>query len=123
MSGRKTIAFCLAVLTSVVLASGCSRKRPPKPKPKPPAPKVKVNKFKEMGYGPGNTGGIMFVCNDPSHGEKEVVLHACPNCGKRDWFLAYQNEWYCYKCQKKVPKEYIKCNECGKPPKSTHLKR
>lgn len=73
-------------------------------------------------------GAIMFVCNDESHGDREVVIRDCPNCEEgRNTFFSHPKKdktFYCLKCDEKFPEEELACEKCGGAPQNpVRLKR
>lgn len=63
-----------------------------------------------------DVGSVMFICNHPLHGDKEVVLSRCPTCAKTKRF-AYDYNGPCFRCTVcKAKFTAIKCDACGQPP-------
>jgi hypothetical protein len=100
----------------------------PKPRPTPPPPEPKPRyeepEPEEVGYS-ANQGAVMFICNDTSHGDMEVLIRRCPTCAKRDRF-AVDTEAKCFRCRicSTELTEYV-CDTCGKkapPGKKIRLK-
>jgi predicted amidophosphoribosyltransferase len=86
------------------------------PEPAPPEPKFGGAKVTD-------TGPIWFACpGNGKHEEKEVEIGNCPKCGQPDYFIPYNNEFYCYKCEALFDKSSAKCPECGFVPKRLNLK-
>ena len=66
------------------------------------------------------TGAIMFVCaNSEKHEDKEVFISKCPSCGELNYFYwnSQTSEFICFACTKPVDSAYVKCPECGRPPR------
>lgn len=105
------------------LITACDRKPAPRPVVQPPPPIEAPPEPKFGGQRVQDTGAIMFVCNGSGkHEEKEVIISVCPNCSNKDYFVAFENKFYCYKCEKELPSDKIKCDECGFVPKKTRIK-
>jgi hypothetical protein len=95
----------------------------PAPAPKKPEPPKEKRSTDALA---SNTGAIMFICNDASHGDREAVIRFCPVCAKRDRFL-YDYETHNFRCNvcNSQMKDY-RCDECGNPPaprRRIHLKK
>jgi hypothetical protein len=99
----------------------------PQPRPTPPPPPKPAPRTEEpegVGYA-ANQGAVMFICNDTSHGDMEVLIRRCPTCAKRDRF-AVDIEAKCFRCRicSTELTEYV-CDACGKkaaPGKKIRLK-
>src|ERR1043166_8052729 len=72
------------------------------------------------GFAPGETdlGSVMFICNNPKHGDYECVLPLCRVCGKMKKFgYDYSAKcWRCSVCKREFPVAQMKCDRCGDPP-------
>ena len=65
-----------------------------------------------------DTGAIVFICPGGAgkHEEKEVEFNDCPGCGKKNYFVAFENGFHCYSCKAEFSKDKIKC-DCGFVPR------
>ena len=90
--------------------------KPPEPAAKAPEPAAPP----DSGYMPEETdlGAVMFICNNASHGDYEVVLKLCPGCGKaKRFFYDYSLKPAAFRCQVcRKPFTAVKCDRCGQPP-------
>jgi hypothetical protein len=123
-------AGLLLLILVVALASGGSRnagaserrvakKAAPEPPPPPPPPPRAFNYVR-------NTGSIVFVCGgSDKHQDKEIVVGSCPKCPERNQFEVAQDVggYRCVKCKGVVQYADLKCDECGRTPRVTHLKK
>ncbi|MBI3856289.1 MAG: hypothetical protein HY293_11425 [Planctomycetes bacterium] len=72
------------------------------------------------GFAPGanDMGGLVFVCNNASHGPYEASFTRCLTCAKVKRF-AYDYGADCYRCavcKKSYARKDIICDKCGQPP-------
>src|ERR1043166_5387605 len=108
---------------SGVIVEDISRRRgnAPAPATPPPAPQeVALAVPVTPGFAPGETdlGSVMFICNNPKHGDYECVLPLCRVCGKMKKFgYDYSAKcWRCSVCKREFPVAQMKCDRCGDPP-------
>jgi hypothetical protein len=98
------------------------RKAAPAKAPAPAAKAPEPAAPPDSGFNPGddNVGNLMFVCNNPKHGDYEVVIKFCPSCGKsKRFFYDYEAQpavYRCSVCRKVTPTTAMKCDKCGQPP-------
>jgi hypothetical protein len=72
-----------------------------------------------------DTGAIMFICsNSPKHEDKEVFIHACPDCSERNYFYwdLTGDGFRCFACAKAFDGDKIRCPECGRPPRTVRTR-
>lgn len=97
-----------------------SRKAAPPPVVEAPPPKPKPTNYVR------NTGAIVFVCaGTERHPDKEVVLPGCPKCPAKNQFEVdgEARAYRCTKCKGVYENADIKCADCGRPARVTHLKK
>jgi hypothetical protein len=103
-------------LIVAVACSSCGRKpvvRKPveveEPAPVTPPP----DKF--GGQKMSETGAIRFVCQGSGgkHEEEEIEINRCPSCGLSNYFVQHEGAFWCYKCEKQLPMDALKCSKCG----------
>jgi hypothetical protein len=120
----------LLLILVVAVSSGSSgqaqanERRKPKPvvveAPPPPPPKPRATNYVR------NTGSIVFVCGGTEkHQDKEIVVGNCPSCPERNQFEVAQDVggYRCVKCKGVVQYSDLKCDDCGRTPRVTHLKK
>jgi hypothetical protein len=120
--------FVLILIIAVAASSSGSarevERRPVKkaaaePPPPPPPPKKSYNYVR-------NTGAIVFVCGgSEKHPDREVVLAGCPKCPTRNNFAWDETAsgYRCSSCKNVYENADIKCDQCGRTPRVTHLKK
>ncbi len=122
--------FLLLLIIAIAVASSSSGpvresgRRPAKkaaaePEPPPPPPRKAYNYVR-------NTGAIVFVCGgSEKHPDREVVLSACPKCPTRNGFAWDEaaSGYRCSSCKGVYENAAIKCDQCGRAPRVTHLKK
>lgn len=120
----------LLLVLIVAVSSGSSgqaqanERRKPKPvvvesAPPPPPPPRATNYVR-------NTGSIVFVCGGTEkHQDKEIVVGSCPSCPEKNQFEVAQDVggYRCVKCKGVVQYADLKCDDCGRTPRVTHLKK
>lgn len=123
--------FLLIIIIAAAASSGspkvvvggppkAPKKAAPEPAYVPPPEKPKVSNYIV------NTGSIMFVCGGTDqHGDKEIVLSKCPGCSatNRFSFDSLADSFKCEACSAGVDKAAIKCDQCGRVARKTHLKK
>ncbi len=90
--------------------------------PPPPPPRDSPRQYNYV----RNVGSIVFVCaGTDRHPDKEVVLSACPKCPARNAFAWEEgaSAYRCSSCKADYENAAIKCDQCGRPPRVTHLKK
>jgi hypothetical protein len=91
----------------------------------PPPVEAPVAKPKPTNY-VRNSGAIVFVCSgEDKHPEKEVLIPLCPKCPAKNAFEV-DNEaraYRCTKCKAVYENADIKCGDCGRGARVTHLKK
>lgn len=96
------------------------RKVAPSKSPDPVAKAPEPAPAADSGFTPEETdmGGVMFICNNASHGDYEVVLKLCPACGKaKRFFYDYSLKPAAFRCSVcRKPFTAVKCDRCGQPP-------
>jgi hypothetical protein len=116
----------LLILIIAVAASGGSGASYAPPPPKqvvvesapPPPPPPKAQNFVR------NIGAVVFVCGGgEQHPDKEVVLNLCPKCSKENGFSYEDGSYVCSGCKAPYANDAIKCPDCGRSPRVTHLKK
>lgn len=91
---------------------------PPQAPPEKPNPKP-VNFVR-------NTGAIVFVCGgSDKHKDMEIVLPQCPKCPAKNSFTVdgEAQAYRCSKCKAVYENADIKCDQCGRTARVTHLKK
>lgn len=119
----------LLILIIVIAAASSGSARPVRQEKRsaaaPPPVEAPKEKPKPTNY-VRNTGAIVFVCGGgAAHPDKEVVIPLCPSCPAKSQFEV-DNEGGGYRCSKcKAVYKYgdIKCGDCGKGARVTHLKK
>jgi len=124
-------AFLLILIIAVAASSGSSgaardaarrpeRRAVAEPPPPPPPPPPKAHNYIR------NVGAIVFVCGgSDKHQDREVVLSACPKCPSRNGFAWDEaaSGYRCSSCKGVYENSSIKCDQCGRTPRVTHLKK
>lgn len=90
--------------------------------PPPPPPRESPREYNFV----RNTGSIVFICGgSDKHADKEVVISACPKCSKKSSYAwdDTARSYRCAGCSAAYENADIKCDECGKLPRVTHLKK
>ena len=120
----------LLLLIIIIAAASAGSSRPDRRAEKkvvaaPPPVEAPVAKPKPTNY-VRNTGAIVFVCaGADSHPEKEVLIPLCPKCSGKNAFEV-DNEaraYRCTKCKGVYENADIKCGDCGRAARVTHLKK
>ncbi|HEX7896967.1 MAG TPA: hypothetical protein VF950_04360 [Planctomycetota bacterium] len=118
----------LLIIIIAAASSGSARpdRRTEKKAAAPPPPvEAPVAKPKPTNY-VRNTGAIVFVCGGiEAHPDKEVVIPSCPKCSAKNVFEV-DNEaraYRCTKCKGVYENADIKCGDCGRAARVTHLKK
>lgn len=109
-SNQSSIQYWSKVITDKVLGAAPT----PVPAPAPaPAPDPAAASFAPE---ENDVGSVMFICNNASHGDYEVVLSRCTTCAKTKRF-AYDYNGPCFRCTVcKAKFTAVKCDKCGQAP-------
>lgn len=124
--------FLLIVIIAIAASGGSSapvrradtssQARKPEPPPPPPSAPSSPRAYNYV----INTGGIFFVCaGSDKHEDKEVIFSKCAGCGAANKFSwdDPSNTYKCASCNALVDQATIKCGECGKQGRKTHIKK
>jgi hypothetical protein len=124
-------ALLLILVIAIAASSGPSKRLPAadaavaRParrtaEPPPPPPRESPRQYNFV----RNVGSIVFVCaGTDRHPDKEVVLSACPKCPARNAFAWDEGAYRCSACKSEYENAAIKCDQCDRAPRVTHLKK
>lgn len=127
IGGGGFVLFLIIAIAVASSSSGSARENERRPAkkavveapPPPPPPKKAYNYVR-------NTGAIVFVCGgSEKHPDREVVLAGCPKCPTRNNFAWDETApgYRCSSCKNVYENADIKCDQCGRTPRVTHLKK
>ena len=90
--------------------------------PEPAAAPAPANAPPPSGFTPDETdmGSILFICNNASHGDREVLISRCTTCAKaKRFFYDYSMSpagFRCGVCKTAYATSALKCDRCYLPP-------
>jgi hypothetical protein len=120
------VVLLLLVIAAAASGGGGGKPRPgPKRSVEVAAPAAPVEKPRPVNF-VRNTGAIVFVCGGTEkHKDLEVVLSRCPKCPAKKVFTvdADAQGYRCNACKAVYENAEIKCDQCGRPARVTHLKK
>lgn len=113
-SNAPSIQYWSKAITEKVRGAGAPVVPAPAPAPVP-APDPAAASFAPE---ENDVGSVMFICNNASHGDYEVVLSRCTTCAKTKRFAYdYGSKPACFRCTVcKAKFTAVKCDKCGQAP-------
>ncbi len=119
----------ILLLLLIIAAASSGGGGPSRPAPKKSVyvapPEAAPEKAKPVNF-VRNTGAIVFVCGgSDKHKDTEIVLPQCPKCPAKNSFTVdgEAQAYRCSKCKAVYENADIKCDQCGRTARVTHLKK